>query len=428
MKSKGKTRTPVSGRSSVGPNQMAQAQPPSANNNGNVFQDQAEFLCRFLPDYQLTYANIACYRYFGIGPDDLFGKSFMNLIPTENQSIVHDQLSALSTNNPFTIYEQHIVKPNGEILWQEWTVRAIFSDTGKLIEYQATGRDITKRKLAEEDLRKTKKQYEAVIEDQMDLVCRYLPDGTLTFVNQAYCNYHGKGPHELIGTNFLPTIRPQDREDVIEFVKTADPEHPVSIQIQQRITKNNSETMWVEWRRRALFDDHGTLHEIQSVGRDITDFKRTEAALKSSEKALREKNIELERKNTALTEVLEQIEQQKQQIKDEVITNVEDLLIPVLEQLMSKGSKIDETYLTLIRRSLEDLTSSFGRKITHKNLKLTPREIHICNMVKRGLASKEIAKLLNISLNTVGRHRHSIRKKAGITRKNMNLSIFLKDL
>jgi PAS domain S-box-containing protein len=270
-------------------------------------------------------------------------------------------------------------------------------------------------------------QYQHIVEDQMELVCRYLPDCTLTFANQAYCRYHEKSREELIGKSFLPSVRPDDRQVVLKFIESANPENPISTEIQ-RITKSSGELFWVEWRRRALFDDSGNLQEIQSVGRDVTEYKETAEALKASEEDLRRKNIELERKNNALTEVLEHIEHQKLQIKDDVIANVDELLIPVLEKLISKGSKIDNAYLNLIRRSLEDLTSSFGRKITRKSFKLTPKEIQICNMVKRGLSSKEIANFLNISLFTVGRHRHNIREKLNITNKNLNLYAFLQEL
>ena len=261
----------------------------------------------------------------------------------------------------------------------------------------------------------------------MELVCRYLPDCTLTFANQAYCRYHEKSRQELIGKSFLPSVRPDDRRIVLEFIRSTTPANPISTEIQQ-ITKSSGEIFWVEWRRRALFDDAGHLQEIQSVGRDVTEFKKTEEALKTSEEDLRRKNIELERKNNALTEVLEHIEHQKRQIKDEVIANINELLIPMLEQLVSKGSTIDSIYLNLIKRSLEDLTSSFGRKITQKSFKLTPRELQICNMIKRGLASKEISGFLNISLFTVGRHRHNIRKKLKITNKAVNLNTFMQDL
>ena len=163
-------------------------------------------------------------------------------------------------------------------------------------------------------------QYQHVVEDQMELVCRYMPDCTLTFVNQAYCRHHEKSRGELIGKSFLPSVRRDDRQVVLEFVESASPESPISTEIQQ-ITKSSGEIFWVEWRRRALFDDSGKLQEIQSVGRDVTEYKETAEALKESEEDLRRKNIELERKNTALTEVLEHIEHQKLQIKDDVIAN-----------------------------------------------------------------------------------------------------------
>jgi DNA-binding CsgD family transcriptional regulator len=54
--------------------------------------------------------------------------------------------------------------------------------------------------------------------------------------------------------------------------------------------------------------------------------------------------------------------------------------------------------------------------------------LQICSMVKRGLSSKEIASFLNISLFTVGRHRHNIRKKLKITKKTVNLNTFMQDL
>jgi PAS domain S-box-containing protein len=270
-------------------------------------------------------------------------------------------------------------------------------------------------------------QYQHVVEDQMELVCRYKPDCTLTFANQAYCRHHEKDRGELLGKCFLPSVQPRDRQEIIDFINTATPQNPVAIHIQQ-ITGSGGDFFWVEWRRRALFDDAGNMREIQSVGRDVTEYKQTAEALQASEEDLRRKNIALERKNTALTEVLEHIEQQKMQIKNDVIANVEDLLFPMLDQLVARGSSIDKIYLNSIKRSLEDLTSSFGRKITLKDFQLTPREVQICNMIKRGLSSKEIAGFLNISKFTVGRHRHNIRKKLKITNNKDNLNTFLQGL
>ncbi|MCX6356103.1 MAG: helix-turn-helix transcriptional regulator [Candidatus Aureabacteria bacterium] len=61
-------------------------------------------------------------------------------------------------------------------------------------------------------------------------------------------------------------------------------------------------------------------------------------------------------------------------------------------------------------------------------MRLTPREIEICNMIKGGLSGKEIAELLRISFKTVERHRNDIRRKFKIVGKKVNLITFLQNI
>jgi len=71
------------------------------------------------------------------------------------------------------------------------------------------------------------------------------------------------------------------------------------------------------------------------------------------------------------------------------------------------------------------LTSSLGRKLTESMLKLTPKEIEICNMVEGGLVSKEIADFLNVSRQTIEKHRKNVRKKLGLGHRKINLATYL---
>ena len=88
--------------------------------------------------------------------------------------------------------------------------------------------------------------------------------------------------------------------------------------------------------------------------------------------------------------------------------------------------KIGETYVDLLRRHLEELTSSFGRELLNKNTSLTPREVEVCSMVRGGLSSKEVARLLNVSYQTVEKHRKNIRRKLGLTGKGTGLASHLR--
>jgi PAS domain S-box-containing protein len=113
-----------------------------------------------------------------------------------------------------------------------------------------------------------------------------LPDGTHVFVNSAYARYFGKERDELIGHIFRADTFPDDREKVRQFFATLTPEHPVDF-IEHRIVMKNGEVRWQRWSDRAIFDKNGKLVEYQSVGRDITEQKQTEQALRESENRYR---------------------------------------------------------------------------------------------------------------------------------------------
>ena len=82
----------------------------------------------------------------------------------------------------------------------------------------------------------------------------------------------------------------------------------------------------------------------------------------------------------------------------------------------------------MLQKNLGDITSSFAKGIVTPMFKLSPREIEVCNLVRNGLTSKEIASMLRVSPLTVERHRYNIRRKLGIVNAKVNLTTFLVDL
>jgi DNA-binding CsgD family transcriptional regulator len=144
------------------------------------------------------------------------------------------------------------------------------------------------------------------------------------------------------------------------------------------------------------------------------------------EEELRKDKLSLEQKNIALTELVEHMERTKNQVKEDIAINIEESIMPILEKHKLNG--LPSKYLDVLRHHLNELTSSFGRIIAQKSTRLSSREIEICNLIKGGLTTKEISGLLNISSQTVDKHRKNIRKKLGISGKDKNLTTFLKSL
>ncbi len=123
-----------------------------------IVEDQTEMICRFTPHYVLTFVNKYYSQYFDRAPDQLIGFSFMPMISHEDQELVQRIIASLSRKNPVTTHDQRTMLPDGEIRWQQWTNRAIFDDAGRLVEYQAVGRDITQRKEAEQALERSNRE------------------------------------------------------------------------------------------------------------------------------------------------------------------------------------------------------------------------------------------------------------------------------
>ena len=108
------------------------------------------------------------------------------------------------------------------------------------------------------------------------------------------------------------------------------------------------------------------------------------------------------------------------------MANIEKVVLPSFEKVcLNKGKNV---YFEQHHKALENIASSFGQKVTDLRVKLSPREIEVCNLVKNGLSNKEIARLLDIALHTVEKHRRMSRKKLGLTHKGINLHTYLNSL
>lgn len=137
-----------------------------------------------------------------------------------------------------------------------------------------------RRRRAEEEGQRNADRYRSVVETQSELVCRFLPDSTLTFVNDAYCRFWNKSREQLLGTKFLELIPAASRQVVLERIAGLETgidshEHPVTLP--------GGTVGWHHWVNCAILDSQGRRVELQGVGRDLSDRHRAEEALAQAE-------------------------------------------------------------------------------------------------------------------------------------------------
>lgn len=138
--------------------------------------------------------------------------------------------------------------------------------------------DNSHRKVVEEALREGAKLYRAVVEDQTELICRYTPDGHLTFVNRAFATFFGVDEDEILGSMYFPQLAEGERRDLKSWLSTTSPARPV-FDREQKVKRHDGEPRQVLWTNRAIFDKQGKVSEVQAVGRDVTEQKEMEHAL-----------------------------------------------------------------------------------------------------------------------------------------------------
>jgi PAS domain S-box-containing protein len=143
--------------------------------------------------------------------------------------------------------------------------------------------DATERVQAELQIKKSEELYRSVVEDQVDLIARYNPDGIRTFANDAYCRFIGHPREELIGKPLWEHIPVSDHDRMRENFARLTPENPVLYYEHCDVTAKGKVVV-NQWIDRAVFDADGKLREIQCIGRDVTKQRATEERLTAAER------------------------------------------------------------------------------------------------------------------------------------------------
>jgi len=157
----------------------------------SVVEDQTEFICRFTPAGILTFVNDAYCRYFGLDKGKCIGIPHSVILPHEDARLVRKHLASLSLENPVGIIKHRIQMPDGKIMWQRWTDRAIFNNEGQVIEYQSVGRDITTKQEQMQKIRESEERFHMITNLSPFPISIIDDSGNYQYVNKMFTQLFG---------------------------------------------------------------------------------------------------------------------------------------------------------------------------------------------------------------------------------------------
>lgn len=320
-------------------------------------------------------------------------------------------------------------------------------------------RELAERKRTEAILRESEDRHRTLLDSSPDPIVVYDMEGIATYVNPAFEQTFGLSREELIGKqiDFVPPENwPETKVAIQQMLRGG----KINLFETRRLTREGnvldvqiSSTLYtgpdgrhlgnivtlrdISARKRAeeeLDKYHGHLEELVAertaelekanlkLAREIDERKKAEKALRRRERELQSQSHHLEEVNTALRVLLKQREEDRKELGEIVLRNVEELVNPYLRQVIS--GRIDghqRTLLRILETNLNNIISPFMNKLTSGSANLTPVEIRVASLIKEGKTNKEIAGALLVSKNTVMFHRHNIRDKLGLKNRKINL-------
>lgn len=148
----------------------------------SIVEAQSEMICRINPRGTVIFRNNAFSRFFKF-KDSGSHTRFPSLFPPTELEKCEKEMQKLSAREPKHVWELRNYDEQGNLIWQEWSVTAFFSNSGTLLGYQAVGSDVTSRKMAQEALASSEARWRSVFEHADDLIMTLNSEGYILSVN-----------------------------------------------------------------------------------------------------------------------------------------------------------------------------------------------------------------------------------------------------
>jgi PAS domain S-box-containing protein len=376
-------------------------------------------------------ANLTLARMLATERSSLLNRPLSDHILPRDQDIYYLHLQRLFESKKRQICDLKMKKTEGALFDVQLESTVIPESCQEEAQYRTVIIDVSERKRTELLLQYGKYQLESVL-NKIDASI-YIADMTsyeILFMNTymkkkhqadltgrvCWASIHGKqdGPCEFCTNDRLMDEAGNPREPYIwEFY-------------------NKDSNQWYELSSLLIPWSDGQLVRLE-IARDITRRKRAEKKQHdftlTLEEKVRQRTAELEDMNATLRILLKKREEDKNEIGEKIFANHKLILAPIIRNLkQSLALESQKDMMDILESELKNIISPFSKKLSDQMVNLTPKEIHIADLVKFGKTNKEISEIMNSSIHTISRHRENIRKKTGLKNKKINLRSFLSTL
>ena len=264
-----------------------------------ILDELSEMVCRWRPDGTIYYCNTAYARQCGLLKEQVVGARLHDLTPAGELPQILANVARLGRERPAASYDHHVRQAGGEERWQEWIDQALFDAEGCIVGYQSTGRDITRRKLAETGLQRSEQRLRLALGAGRQRVWELeLSTGK---VRVFPLGGDRRGVLWRTWADLLARVHEEDRPRVTTEFERLQAGQTDRIVVEYRLARTTGSFRWVASHAVALErDEAGRAELIVGTSVDVDIPREVAARLRDSEERLR---LALEAAGLAVWEV-----------------------------------------------------------------------------------------------------------------------------
>jgi PAS domain S-box-containing protein len=237
-----------------------------------IVESQTDLVCRNLPDTTLTFVNEAYCRYFRSSREELIGRKWIDLLPAGSHPTVRAALAGLSRSAPILVHEHEVLLPDGGVGWMQWVDRAIFDDSGRIVEVQGVGRDLTALKRVEQSLRESEQRFRLVLRATKDVIYDWDVVHDVLWSSAQGGWTSPDAPSNL--EEWSRGLHEDDHERYLSDLATVLKSKDVDWEIEYRYSRDGKPMQYVHERACIMRDARGAAVRMIGSIADITDHRR----------------------------------------------------------------------------------------------------------------------------------------------------------
>jgi PAS domain S-box-containing protein len=383
----------------------------------------------------ILYTSPGYEKIWGVPLEELYKdpESFLSAVHPEDQERVRKAIEMELTEGHSEV-EYRIIPANGTVRWIHARSFPIY-ENDVMVRTVGIARDVTRQTLLEERLAHENKFRESVIENAADGICvcheiEEYPYVHFTVWNRRMTEITGYNRADINRLGWYQTVYPNPETQALATQRMEEMRQGIDLTGEEwTITRVDGTERVLSISTSSILMKDGVRH-VLGIMHDVTGKRRDDEKIRQTLALLEAKHRELEQSNMALKVLLKKRDEDREELRQSILTNLRHMVLPHIQKLRQgqASREINQHYCDMIERNLNDMASSFIWELSNRYLNLTPAEIRAAELLKKGLSTKEIAQELGVAPSTINTHRESLRRKLGITGVKTNLTTFLRTL